>query len=184
MIEDKPGSAGGVRMGVLVGVNYLWDVPVFPFGTLHVVAYTHLALVGFVLWLDLDTRWGLSRIFPKGPSQNVIARHIPKARRGEKLKKIVIVAHYDSARASLAFSPGMVGQFPVTFALMKASTWAIPVVLSVPDEDLHRLAGQLAERFEVVWDPIVTVAPVLGAHTGPSIVGLAVGPADLFAELN
>lgn len=64
------------------------------------------AIVAFVLWLDLDTRWGLTRILPKGPSQNVIARHVPKQRRGEKLKKVVIVAHYDSARASLASSPG------------------------------------------------------------------------------
>ena len=89
------------------------------------------ALVAFVLWSDLDTRWGLTRILPKGPSQNVIARHIPKQRRGEKLKKVVIVAHYDTARASLAFAPGVVAQFPLTFALMKASTFAIPVVLLV-----------------------------------------------------
>ncbi|HEY5540851.1 MAG TPA: hypothetical protein VIL41_05300, partial [Coriobacteriia bacterium] len=87
------------------------------------------AIVAFVLWMDLDTRWGLSRVMPKGPSQNVIARHVPKQRRGERLKRVVIVAHYDSARASLAFSPGMVGQFPLTFALMKASTFGIPVVL-------------------------------------------------------
>ena len=66
---------------------------------------------------------------PKGPSQNVIARHVPKSRRGEKLKKIVIVAHYDTARASLAFSPGMVRQFPVTFALMKWATFLTPVLI-------------------------------------------------------
>ena len=67
------------------------------------------------MWTDLDTRWGLTRIMPKGPSQNVIARHIPKARRGERMKRVVIVAHYDTARASLAFSPGMVKQFPRHF---------------------------------------------------------------------
>jgi hypothetical protein len=87
------------------------------------------ALVAFLMWLDLDTRWGFTRILPKGPSQNVIARHIPKARRGEKFKKVVIVAHYDTARSSLAFAPGVVKQFPLTFALMKAATFAIPVVL-------------------------------------------------------
>lgn len=88
------------------------------------------AFVALTMWLDLDTRaWGLTRIMPKGPSQNVIARHIPKARRGEKLKKVVIVAHYDSARASLAFSPGMVRQFPITFMLMKACTFLTPVLI-------------------------------------------------------
>ena len=64
------------------------------------------AIVAFFMWSDLDTRWGLTRLMPKGPSQNVIARHIPKARRGERMKRVVIVAHYDSARSSLAFSPG------------------------------------------------------------------------------
>jgi hypothetical protein len=103
----------------VMGVHLLWP------------AFALSAIVAFTLWMDLDTRWGLTRIMPKGPSQNVIARHIPKQRRGEKLKKVVIVAHYDSARASLAFAPGVVGQFPTTFALMKAATFAIPVVLLI-----------------------------------------------------
>ena len=89
------------------------------------------AIVAFFLWSDLDTRWGLTRLMPKGPSQNVIARHVPKARRGERMKKVVIVAHYDTARASLAFSPGMVKQFPFTFSLMKWCTFAVPVLLLV-----------------------------------------------------
>lgn len=82
-----------------------------------------------VMWSELDTRWGLSRLMPKGPSQNVIARHTPKSSHGERVRKIVIVAHYDSARASLAFSPGMVSGFPVTFALMKWCTWLTPVMI-------------------------------------------------------
>ena len=73
--------------------------------------------------------FGLTRLMPKGPSQNVIARHVPRSRRGEKLKKIVIVAHYDTARASLAFSPGMVRQFPMTFGLMKWATFLTPVLI-------------------------------------------------------
>ena len=43
------------------------------------------AIVAFVMWLDLGTRSGLSRLMPKGPSQNVIARHVPKQRRGARL---------------------------------------------------------------------------------------------------
>ncbi len=38
-----------VIAGVLVSVNHLWEPSRVPFGTLHLVAYTHLALVGFVL---------------------------------------------------------------------------------------------------------------------------------------
>lgn len=36
------------------------------------------------------------------------------------------------------------------------------------------------DMFDCVWLPTVPVAPVLGAHTGPGLVGLAVGPESLF----
>lgn len=87
------------------------------------------AAVAVVLYLDLDTRWGLSDLMPKGPSQNVIARHEPKVMTGDRRRKIVIVAHYDSARSSLAFAPGLVKRFPLTFALMKWATWLTPVFI-------------------------------------------------------
>ncbi|PKQ29820.1 MAG: hypothetical protein CVT60_03450 [Actinobacteria bacterium HGW-Actinobacteria-10] len=87
------------------------------------------ALVAVALWMDLDTRGGLTRLMPKGPSQNIIARQVPKSRRNEKPRRIVIVAHYDSARASLAFSPSMVKNFQITFGLMKACTFAVPFLL-------------------------------------------------------
>ncbi len=90
-------------------------------------AFAVAAITAFFMWTDLDTRWGLSRLMPKRPSQNVIARHVPRARRGEKLRRIVVVAHYDSARASLAFSPRLVGGFATTMGLMKFATFVTPV---------------------------------------------------------
>jgi hypothetical protein len=108
-------------------------------------------IVAVVFWLDLDTRWGLSALMPKGPSQNIIARHVPHAGRGERVAKVVIVAHYDSARASLAFSPGMVKNFAATFALMKACTFAVPVLIAV------RLVP-LTSRLEP-WAWYVTLVP-------------------------
>lgn len=36
------------------------------------------------------------------------------------------------------------------------------------------------DMFDCVWLPTVPVAPVLGAHTGPGLVGLAAGPESLF----
>lgn len=41
----------------------------------------------------------------------------------------------------------------------------------------------LTSRFECYWTPLVHVAPILGAHTGESLVGLSVGPADIFKEI-
>lgn len=65
------------------------------------------ALAAVLLWLEVEMRFSISRFLPKGPSQNLIARHVPRVRRGERLKRVVILAHYDSAVSSLAFSPGL-----------------------------------------------------------------------------
>ncbi len=42
------------------------------------------------------------------------------------------------------------------------------------------LRERMQMHFDIRWDPVVSVAPVLVAHTGPSLVGLAVGPASVF----
>ena len=94
-------------------------------------AFVLAAAVAVVMWLDLDTRFSLSRFLPKGPSQNVIARHVPRVRRGERMRRVVIVAHYDSAKSSLAFSPGLVKNFGLSFGLMKYTTLLAPVVILV-----------------------------------------------------
>ncbi len=111
--------------------TYAWAYVVYHLMTLGAAVLSRwfgwpafvLAVVSAVLlWFDLDTRWGLSNLMPKGPSQNIIARHIPKARRNERVRRVVVVAHYDSAKSSLAFSPGMVKNFSATFALLKWTT--------------------------------------------------------------
>lgn len=50
-------------------------------------------------------------------------------------------------------------------------------------EAVQVMMDKLAERFELKREAITPVAPVLGAHTGPSLVGLSVGPMALFAGL-
>ena len=35
--------------GMAIGINVLWTPPVMPYGTLHLVAYTHMAFIGFLL---------------------------------------------------------------------------------------------------------------------------------------
>ncbi len=102
-------------------LSHWWLWPAFVLGVVSAV----------LMWLDLDTRGGLSAFMPKGPSQNVIARHVPRVGRNERVHRIVIVAHYDSARSSLAFSPGMVRNFGMTFGLMKALTFAVPVLVAI-----------------------------------------------------
>ncbi|MBE0418141.1 MAG: hypothetical protein IBX63_10285, partial [Coriobacteriia bacterium] len=113
-------------------------------------AFAVSALVAFLFWMDLDTRFGLSGwLPPKGPSQNVIARHVPKSRRGERPTRVVIVAHYDSAKSSMAFAPSMVKNFSTTFALMKWCTLVVPVFV---------LAGALP--LTASWDPWLWYATI------------------------
>ncbi len=48
-----------------------------------------------------------------------------------------------------------------------------------------QILGDLARnRFEnACWTPTATVGPILGAHTGGGLIGMSVGPADLFSEV-
>jgi DegV family protein with EDD domain len=45
------------------------------------------------------------------------------------------------------------------------------------------LRKRLEQLFDCHWEPTVPVAPVLGAHTGPSLVGLAVAPLKTFEQV-
>lgn len=47
---------------------------------------------------------------------------------------------------------------------------------------LEMLRERMSSRFDITWLPSMPIAPVLGAHTGPSMVGMAVGPASLFTD--
>lgn len=96
---------------------------------LPLVGFVLAAAAAVVLWLELDTRSVISRFMPKGPSQNLIARHVPRQRRGETLKRIIIVAHYDSARSSLAFSPSVEKHYATTVAFTRWATIITPVVI-------------------------------------------------------
>ena len=105
------------------------------------------------MWMDLDTRWGLSSIMPKGTSQNIVARHEPRARRGERNRTVVLVAHYDTAKASLAFAPSMVKNFSLTFGFMKACTFLIPLLI---------LAGALLPDYALyIWYATLVLAAYL-----------------------
>lgn len=50
-------------------------------------------------------------------------------------------------------------------------------------EGLALLRERMAARFECHWTPTVSVGPILGAHTGGGLIGLSVGPLDVFDEV-
>lgn len=50
-------------------------------------------------------------------------------------------------------------------------------------ELLSTLREKMSSMFDCLWTPTTNVAPILGAHTGKGVVGLSVGPADLFRDI-
>lgn len=50
-------------------------------------------------------------------------------------------------------------------------------------EAIEILRGKLASWLDIRWEPLTPIAPVLGAHTGPSMVGMAIGPLSQFELL-
>lgn len=50
-------------------------------------------------------------------------------------------------------------------------------------EAVEILREAMSARFDCHFDPVAVIAPVLGAHTGPTVVGLGVGDMDVFAGL-
>jgi hypothetical protein len=50
-------------------------------------------------------------------------------------------------------------------------------------EGIDYLRQRMAAVFNCHWEPVTNVAAVLGAHTGPTVVGMAFGPMQAFSEL-
>jgi len=50
-------------------------------------------------------------------------------------------------------------------------------------EAVEQLRDKLSAAFDCIFDPVLPIAAVLGAHTGPTMVGLSVGPEALFADV-
>jgi DegV family protein with EDD domain len=57
------------------------------------------------------------------------------------------------------------------------------VLHSHNSEGAAMLREQVDRRFECSWLPVGPISLVLGAHTGPSMVGVAYAPQAVFADL-
>lgn len=114
-----------VAAGVLAGMFPYWAAPV------------SLA-VAVLFALDLETFGVFSRVFPKKKSVNVIARTSPPEHR----VGMVVVAHYDSARAGLSFHPKLVGNFRASFSMMIGGVFALGA-LSITNLVIRAAAGRV-----------------------------------------
>lgn len=116
-----------IGAGIMVSVNYLWNPPRMPFGTLHLVAYTHLALVGFVL----QTIFGaLSHLLPISLA---LRRVESNKRRGPYLDRLTAISERWGNFQVMTLSLGALGiavlaslvwQYPLGSLAVKLTTWS------------------------------------------------------------
>jgi hypothetical protein len=118
-----------VYLGVVAACGYLskW----FPYYV------APIAVVMAVLFaLDLETFGVVSRVLPRGTSQNVIA----ETGSDDGRIRLVVVAHYDSARAALSFHPRLVGSFRTSFSMMIGGIF-VTAALSLANMIVYAAAG-------------------------------------------
>ncbi|MEN8173391.1 MAG: DegV family protein [Chloroflexota bacterium] len=60
----------------------------------------------------------------------------------------------------------------------------VQVLHSFNLEGAEMLRGLINQRFECQWMPTSPMSLVLGAHTGPSMVGVAFAPQEVFADIS
>lgn len=121
-----------VPTGILVSVNFLWDPPGVPFGRLHLVAYTHLALIGFIL----QTIFGaLSHLLPMSLA---VSRVPSNKKRGPYLTtlttiverwRVVQVSTLTLGTIGLALVAALVWQDSLGSAVVQIASWTTAALL-------------------------------------------------------
>lgn len=132
----------------------------------------------------------LSRRFHKGISQNVVARHVPRGAVDDpRAHKIVIVAHYDTARGAVESTPSLVNGNLILKRIVFGCMVAIPVLMVVqmlPFEAIRRWMWLLS--CFVVLFPLIAAVIILvnrfatsfpdGANDNASGVAVMMSVAD------
>jgi hypothetical protein len=83
----------------------------------------------------------------------VIARHVPKARRGEKLRTVVLVAHHDAPKAAARYGATLGRSFSTVVTITKTAAWLVPLFIAL------RALPQL--QHVGLWPWYVTLAPAV-----------------------
>jgi hypothetical protein len=121
-----------IPIGILVSMNYLWHPPRVPFGTLHLVAYTHLALIGFIL----QTTFGaLSHLLPislalgRVPSNKKRGAYLEQLTRIAERWRALQVGTLSLGTVALAFVAALVWQFNLGSPTVLVASWTTAALL-------------------------------------------------------
>ena len=105
-----------IILGVLAGVNSLSNPPVMPFGTLHLIAYTHMALIGFMLHSMMGA---LSHLIP---IMLATSRVSSNKKRGHYLDRLMAIMDRLRAAQIGGLSLGTMG-----LGVLASLTWNVPL---------------------------------------------------------
>lgn len=132
--------------GLAVSLNSLWSPPLMPYGTLHIVAYTHAAFIGFVLQAAMG---GLSILLPAWLASQVASNK----KRGPYLAGLASVMNRWRAIQFFGLSCGTLGllivasltwTMPLSSSLIHAVAWASIGLLAV---SLALFCAKVAQLF-------------------------------------
>jgi hypothetical protein len=102
-------------MGLAVGFNSLWSPPFLPYGTLHMVAYTHGAFIGFMLQAMMG---GLSFLLPAWIASRIAAHK----KRSPYLAALLQIMNKWRAVQLFSLSVGTLG-----LSVVASLTWSMPI---------------------------------------------------------
>ena len=105
-----------ILLGMLVGANSLSDPPYMPYGSLHLTAYTHMALIGFIL----QTIFGaLSHLVP---ITLAVSRVESNKKRGPYLEQLTAIIDRWRSVQLVGLSFGSIG-----LSVVALLTWVTPL---------------------------------------------------------
>jgi len=133
-------------LGVFVAANNLTASPIMPFGSLHLVAYTHMALIGFILQTIVGA---LSHLVPV----TLAVRRSPSPKkRGPYLEYLTRVVNRWRTLQVASLSMGTMG-----LALLASLTWNVPLSSPYIQSAMWASCGLLLTGLTVFSVKLVTV---------------------------
>ncbi|HEX2054857.1 MAG TPA: hypothetical protein VHF07_00095 [Nitrospiraceae bacterium] len=119
-------------LGLAASLNSLWSPPLLPYGTLHIVAYTHTAFIGFLLQVVMG---GFSIFLPTW-----LASQVPSnKKRAPYLADLIEVMNKWRAVQLFTLGCGTLG-----LSLLASLTWTMPLSSSMIHTIAWASAGLLA----------------------------------------
>ena len=110
-----------------------------------------------------------------------------KAAKRHNIKPIIGVdiesGKYDSIGQDITFKRAVARLVDINRERYGTEKLRVQLVHGYSPDGIELLKQKAMEKLDCFFEETLPVAPVLGAHTGPSLTGIISGPANLFSDL-